>query len=152
MGLIIPKSLIERARKFARPLGKPATLYVGDLTDKSLHLPQTDIISCVSSLQYVPEEAGLFRFSTLLDCAKMGVLIAENPCKKLMKSGSKFRDDNLGYDAGDDYAHTYYSVFDFNQIAIKRGFKPRKIQAKLGMQSSYRWSMYYEKVVLSSAK
>jgi len=146
-GIDYSESLIQRAREFLRPRGNPATLYVDDLRNENLFIPETDIISCVSSLQYVPEEVGLKQFSQFLKRAKMGVLIAEIPCKMLMESGKKFRQNNLTYEVGDEYTHTYYSIHNFNQIALKNGFKPIKIKSKLGLQSSYRWSVYFEKVL-----
>lgn len=139
-------TLIERAGQFFRASGKPAQLIVGDITDSRLSLPQTDIISCVSSLQYVPEKIGLLFFGKMLDFAQVGVLIAENPNKKFQEVSQQFRSGNLNYDDDEKYNHTYYAIEDFNQIAAQRGFKSIKVHSKLGKQSSYRWSMYYEKI------
>jgi SAM-dependent methyltransferase len=137
--------LIGLAGAYAEVTGRAARFFVGDLADECLDVESYDVISCVSSLQYIPEVKGLKVFEYFLKRANRGMLVAENPCKDAKAESMRFRSARLSY-SGDEYVHTYYSRHDFNEIAADMGFRSLEVSARLGAQSSHRWTTYYERL------
>jgi len=140
------QSLIQIARRYAKQEKLDADFYLDDLNDMEvlLHI-DADIISCVSALQYVPVAVGLECFKQMLHHARKGVLIAEIPSLLCKEAASDFRANSLTYREVEEYPHSYYSMAQFNSLAINMGYTIIKIESKLGLQSRYRWSAYYHR-------
>lgn len=145
-GVDYSSSLVQIANQYSVQQNLRSQIYLQDMSQQELVLPQADVVSCVSSLQYISKDEALVLFEQLLQHARQGVLLAEIPDLEKYDEAISHRWETLTYDSSDKFQHTYYPSELFDELASAYSFDAREVTAKLGQQSQFRWSRFFKKL------
>lgn len=140
------QSLISVANLYASQNKITCSVYEQDMTDKNLVLPNVEIFSLISCLQYINQHEAMRLMEKIFQVATEGVLIAEIPNEEYFDESVSYRKNTLNYQQTEELKHTYYYPDIFDGLAAIYSFRGLAVKSKLGSQSKFRWSKYYRKI------